>query len=137
MKKKTFTLADGMMLLAVICVLAACILPVIAGTVYDRQTVTLTAGAGTYTQADPYAAAEIKRIWIENSTKAANTVAVNRVTSDNAYTQSVGTVTFTSGSKGNNSTLTAAFLEYGDKLTFSSTAASNSVAVLDLILQKH
>jgi hypothetical protein len=46
-------------------------------------------------------------------------------------------VAFTSGSKGNTATFTAAYLKYGDKLAFSSGLASNSVAVIDYIVEKH
>ena len=129
MKKLTFAI----LFMAILCLVGV----VLAGSVYDRATKTLTLGAGTWTNTVPYAAIELKRIWIEASVSARNTATVTRVTSDGTYTQAVGTVAFTSGSKGNTATFTAAYLKYGDKLAFSSGLASNSVAVIDYIVEKH
>jgi hypothetical protein len=132
--KKTLKLLTGAMFIALVMTLCTIVL---AGQVYDRATKTLTAGAGTWTNTVQYSAIKLARIWIEASTKAANTVTVTRVTSDGTYTQAVGSVAFTSGSKGNTATFTAGYLKYGDKLAFSSGAASNSVAIIEYEVQQH
>ena len=108
----------------------------LAGAVYDRTTVTLTAGAGTWTANHQYASVGLKRIWIEGSTLAVNTVTVQRVTSDLAYTQACASVVL-AANKGNSATFTAGYLKYGDKLVFSSSAPSNSVAIIDYEVCQH
>jgi hypothetical protein len=132
--KKTFKLLTAALFIALVMCLCAVVL---AGQVYDRATKTLTAGAGTWTNTVEYSALKLVRIWIEGSTVAANTVTVSRVTSDGTYTQTVGSVAFTSGSKGNTATFTAAYLKHGDKLTFSSGTASNSTAIIEYEVQQH
>ena len=132
--KKTLKLLTAALFIALVMCIATLVL---AGQVYDRSTSTLTAGSGSWTNTVQYSAIKLARIWIQSSTAEANTVTVSRVTSDGTYTQSVGTVAFTSGSAGNTATLTAAYLKYGDILTFSSGTASNSVAMIEYEVQQH
>lgn len=132
--KKTFKLLAGALFVAA--VMSLCTI-VLAGQVYDRTTKTLTAGAGTWVNTSDYAAIKLVRIWIEGSTVAANTVTVSRITSDGTYTQSVGSVAFASGSKGNTPTFTAAYLKNGDRLKFTSAVGSNSTAIIEYEVQQH
>jgi len=133
--KKTLKLLTAALFIALVMCIATLVL---AGQVYDRSTSTLTDGSGSWTNTVQYSAIKLVRIWVEASTVAANTVTVTRVTADGTYTnQAVGTVAFTSGSAGNTATLTAAYLKYGDILTFSSGTASNSVAMIEYEVQQH
>jgi len=129
--KKFLGIYVAMALLALMAII------VVAGSVYDRDTVTLTAGSGTWTNDEPYAALALKRIWIEGSTVEANTVTVTRVSADGTYTQAVGSVTFASGSAGNTATLTAAYCKFGDVISFDSAVNSNSTAMIEYEVQKH
>jgi hypothetical protein len=109
-----------------------------AGSVYDRSTVTLstTAGTATWTNTAAYSALDLKRIWVEGSLIAINTVTVSRVTSDNTYTQSVGSVV-TAANSGSTASFTAAYLKYGDKLKFTSTVGTGSTAIVEYEVQQH
>ena len=126
-------------LLVVICVIGILAMTVVAGSVYDRDTATLgtSTGTTTWTNSTPYAALLLKRIWIENSLVAGNTVTVTRVTSDGTYTQNVGTVAFASGSAGNTNGFTASYLKNGDKLVFAGGITTGATAVIEYEVQKH
>jgi hypothetical protein len=127
--------------IAIIAALATLATVVIAGEVYDRSTATVpTAGVVTWTNGSIYGAIEVKRIWLEKASATNQTVAVVRITSDNAYTQTVGSVTIADATSGSTASFTAAYLKDGDKLRFTSTggiAATGGVAVIDFYVQKH
>jgi len=110
----------------------------LAGSVYGRATVALstTAGTATWTNTAPYAALSLKRIWVERALYATDTVTVQRVTSDNVYTQTVGSVTCSAGS-GSTASFTAAYLANGDKLTFTSGTTTGSTAIVEYEQQEH
>lgn len=131
MKKPTVTLA-------VFATLALC---AIAGQVYDRATKTIPiSGTATWTNSVDYSAILLKRIWLENATATNQTVAISRVTSDNAYTQTVGSVAIAAASSGSTASFTVAYLANGDKLTFTSTggiASTGGVAMIEYEVQKH
>jgi hypothetical protein len=126
--------------IALIAALATLATVAIAGNVADRTsaiTLSRTAGTATWTNTVQYASVEIARLDVIGGYYAADTITVSRVTSDGTYTQTVGSVAFTSGSKGNTATFTAAYLKHGDKLTFSSGTASNSTAIIEYEVQQH
>jgi hypothetical protein len=108
-----------------------------ADPIYQRDVVTIatTPGTATWTNTNAYASLELQRIWIERSLVATDTQTVKRVTSDGVYTQAVGTVAIAT-SMGNTASLTASFLKYGDKLTFTGTAATGSVAIVEYKLSR-
>ena len=110
----------------------------VAGQVYGRavKTLSVTAGSGTWTNSSLYAAIELKRIWSDFNLSAANTVTVTRVTSDNTYTGTVGTIVTASG-VGSTASFTAAYLNDGDKLVFASTIATGSTVIIEYEVQKH
>ena len=66
---------------------------------------------------------------------AADTVTVSRVSSDNLYTQSVGSVTVAANA-GNTASFTAAYLKYGDKLKFAGTATTGATVMLEYEVQQ-
>jgi hypothetical protein len=109
----------------------------IADGVYDRSIVTVstTAGTATFTNTVPYAAIELKRIWVERSLAAIDTQTVTRVTSGGVYTQAVGSVTIASSS-GSTASFTASYLKYGDMLKFVGTVGTGSVAVVEYEVQR-
>ena len=110
--------------------------PVQAADVYERIVLTngTATGALTWTNTAKYVAVDLKRIWVERSLSAADTVTVKRVTSGGSFTQAVGTVTV-AASVGNTSSFTAEYLKGGDMLTFLSTATTGSVIVADVVYQ--
>lgn len=121
-----------------LCLLAVVGLTV-AGSVYDREVISLPAGSATinWTNDWKYSALELKRQWIESSVVDVNTVVVHRVISDGAgYTQQCATVAVT-GAKGSNTTFVASYLKYGDILRHTPTAPSGSVMVLEFEVQEH
>lgn len=113
----------------------------IAGQVYDRAVVTLGASTGTatWTNTQPYASIKLVRIWNEGNLAESNNVAVTRIATIGAvsYTQSVGTVSFSSGGAGSQATLTAAYMKPGDRLAFSSTTATGSTCIVEYEVQEH
>jgi hypothetical protein len=127
--------------IAIIAALAMLAGVAIAGQVYDRATATVpTAGTVIWTNNSDYAAIELKRIWLENASATNQSVAVTRISADNAYTQTVGTVAIAAATSGSTASFTAAYLANGDKLRFVSTggiAATGGVAMIDFINQKH
>ena len=131
--KKCNTILGGALLALVAATIA------VAGNVYDRDTATLATatGAGTWQNTTRYSAVELKRVWVEKCLTTAQTVTVSRVTSGGAYTQACASVAFTSGSKGNSATFTAAYLKYGDYLTFSRGTATGATVVIDYEVQQH
>jgi hypothetical protein len=124
--------------LAVLVVLA-CACMAFAGSVYDRTTkaLSVTAGTGTWTNETDYAAIKLVRVWAENALATNAVVTVSRVTSDNTYTQTVGTVSCGTATSGNTATFTAGYLSPNDKLTFSSTVATGMTMVIEYEVQKH
>jgi hypothetical protein len=109
-----------------------------AGDVADRVYVQLATGTGasTWTNTFQYSSVDLKRIWIQRNLVATDTCTVTRVTSDNLYTDAVGTVAI-STSKGNTASFTAEYLKYGDMIPFANTSGTGGVAVIDLIVSKH
>lgn len=124
-------------ILAGVCMLA-CVVAAVAGTVAARTTAALGAatGSATWTNTYQYAALDLKRITIDKCLAAVDTVTVYRVTSDNVYTGTVGTVT-TSSNKGTQTTLAYNYLQYGDKLVFDSGKNTGSTAIIEFEVQKH
>lgn len=120
---------------ALLCVVATL---VIAGEVYTRETVTLSAtGAATWTNTQPYAAIKLLRIWsLANADTLTNTITITRITSDSAYTQAVGTVSAVAGA-GNTATFTAGYLSQGDMLAFSSSSNAVGTMQVEYAVQKH
>jgi hypothetical protein len=114
----------------------------VAGTVADRTSaITLTLGAGTWTNTVQYASVEIDRIDIISNKQASDTVTVSRVTSDSAMTNTIATITITTGAGSYNIVPTTStgpkFLLYGDKVVFATTSTSNGVAYIDYKVAKH
>lgn len=112
----------------------------VAGQVYERSIVNIstTAGTATWTNTAPYAAIELKRIWIERNLIAADTQTIARVFTQSSLTitQSVSSVTV-SGSAGSTASFTAGYLRNADKLTFTGTATTGGVAIIEYIVQQH
>lgn len=112
-----------------------------AGSVYDRATnMVPVSGSATFTNKFDNGNLILKRIWFENATATNQTVAINRVTSDNLFTQTVGSVSCSTATSGSTASFTASYLKYGDKLTFSSTggaASTGGVAVIEYEVQQH
>lgn len=127
---------DYLRLLALVAFLALTAV-VLAGAVYDRSTVTLgtATGTATWTNTWKYSAVELKRLWVIGGLAAADTCTVARVSSDNLYTQSVGTVTVAANA-GNTASFTAAYLKYGDKLTFAGTATTGGTVLIEYEVQQ-
>lgn len=133
---KGFSLAQMMGLMVVLAIFA--VGAAIAGSVYDRKIVTLgtTTGTATWVNDYNYAALALKRVWIAGNADAVATVTVTRVTSDNVYTQTVGSIVCASGA-GSTATLTAAYLKPGDKLAFANSTATGATAMVEFELQQH
>jgi hypothetical protein len=132
MKKLTYT----MIAILILCIAG---MIAIAGQVYDRsvKVVTATATSVTWTNLSPYAAIEIKRIWIDKAVKAIDTVTVTRVNSgDNVYTQAVGTITTAAG-QGSTASLTTSYMKTGDKLVITPGFTNGSECVIEYIFQNH
>ncbi len=110
----------------------------VAGSVYDRDTLALsaTAGTGTWTNDTQYAALLLKRIWIQDSLATNGVYTISRVSTD-GYTDAVGTVTLGASTNGSTASFTAAYLKYGDTLTFATTVATGATAVIEFEVQKH
>jgi hypothetical protein len=116
------------------------VIAAIAGTVYNRDTVTLSTSAGTatWTNTELYAGVEIKRISIVSDIDAGSTVTVRRIiTGENAlvYTNTLGTIVAAAGI----GTLecTNRFLKQNDKISFANSTATGAVVVIDYLVQKH
>lgn len=109
----------------------------LAGSVYGRATKALgvATGSGVWTNSSKYAAVKLERIWVESSLNATNVITVTRITSDGVYTQAVGSVTCAAGS-GSTASFTAAYLQDGDMLSFSSLIATGSTAIIEYEFQK-
>ena len=110
--------------------------PVQAADVYERIVLTNGTATGTltWTNTAKYVAIDLKRIWVERSLAATDTVTVQRVTSGGSFTQTVGTVAVAS-SVGNTASFTAEYLKGGDMLKFTGTATTGSVIVADVVYQ--
>ena len=116
-----------------------------AGTVYDRQTNTVAnaTGLATWTNTQAYAALELRQIWIANCAVAIDTVTVKRVSSDNVWTQNVVSIVTAANAGASNIMMVAGaggianYMKGGDKLTFTSTAKTGSVAMIEYIVQQH
>ena len=108
-----------------------------AASVYDRsvQSLGTTTGSAVWTNTWKYSAVELKRIWVVNPLVASNNVAISRISSDNVYTQTVGTVAVLS-SAGNTASFTAGFLKYGDKLLFSSDISTGATVMVEYQVQQ-
>ena len=128
-----------MLTVVMLAVLALALLPMIAAAseLYTRSTKALsaTAGTGVWTNATPYSAIELKRIWCIGNSDPTNTVTIQRVSSDGTYTQAVGSITC-SGNAGNTASFTAAYLKYGDMLLFSSSITTGSTMMVEYLLQQ-
>jgi hypothetical protein len=127
-----------LIVLAALALLAAVVIPAIAGSVYGRASGSIAQGSTTavWTNNSDYAALALKRIWIEDNKSASATVTVTRVTSDSLYTQAVGSVVCSSGD-GSTATLTASYLQDGDMLRFVNSKGSNAVYIVEYEFQQH
>ena len=129
--------ASVLAILAIACLLVLIVLPVFAGSVYDRTVVTVgNTGAYTYTNTWANYAMSLKRIWVISNGTATDTQTITRVTSDGLYTQAVGSVTIAT-SAGNTASFTAAYLKPSDLLKFSGTAGTNATVMIEYELQQH
>lgn len=115
---------------------ASCAVATIAGSVYDRATVTRaeTDTVSYWTNTADYAAVKLVRLWTLYAYGVSNNVAVARITSDGLYTQAVGTIT---GPLGNTATFTAGYLEPGDVLRFTSSPGTGGVEQVEYEVQQH
>lgn len=117
----------------------------LAGLVYDRQTNTVAnaTGLSTWTNTQAYAALELRQIWIANSAVAIDTVTVKRVSSDNVWTQNVVAIVLASNAGASNILAAAGggsqaiYMKQSDKLSFTSTAKTGSVAMIEYIVEQH
>ena len=127
--------------LVIVTVAAVAAIVAFAGSVYDRSTSTIpVAGVATWTNKFDNGNLVLKRIWVEAGAATNQTVAIVRITTDNAYTQTVGSVALAAATSGNTATFTAGYLKYGDKLQFTSTggiANTGGVAVIEYEVQQH
>ncbi len=106
-----------------------------AQAIYDRSTAAIAVdGAGEWVNTREYAHIALKRIWIIDNAAAADTQTITRVTADGIYTQAVGSITIASNA-GNTSSLTAAYMKYGDKLVFAGTGATNATVMIEYEVQ--
>lgn len=123
-----------------IATLVLCIVAVAAyaGTVYDRDTLTLPVVTGDASWTNDVSSAGLKllRISVDGSGIAINTITVARVTSGGAFTQACASVVTASG-QGTSASFTAGYLKYGDILTFDTFLPTGSVAYLEYEVQKH
>jgi len=135
-----FALVELFLIVVVVALLTAVVLPAKAGSVGDREFVTLGAtGTGTWTNTRDYAAIELKRISVSGNLNATNVVTASRIITDdssNSYTQTVGAVTCTSGA-GTQATLAYVHMKDGDVLSFSSQTATGGTAIVEYEVQKH
>ena len=131
--KKCMIVAAG--LLTVLAIYA------VAGQVFSRATATLgtTTGTCTWTNTQPSAALELKRLWIQNSLSSATTVTVTRVSTIDSisYTDAVGTVACAGVAYGSTASFTAAYLANGDRLAFAGAVATGATAVIEYEVQQH
>lgn len=107
----------------------------IAGGIADRETVTISSGSAVWTNTASYRHIDLERISVWNTEIATDTVTVSRVTSDNTYTQTVGTVSVSGGS-GTQTTLAYQYLLPGDMLSFTATSGSNATAMVEFLAQQ-
>ena len=110
----------------------------VAGNVADRSVKTLgtATGAATWTNNQAYAAIDLKRITVDKCRIAIETVTVYRVTSDLAYTGTVGTVV-TASNKGTQTTLAYNYLKPSDTLVFDGAHNTGATVIVEYEVQKH
>lgn len=115
--------------------LVACMGLAMAGQVYDRTTQTIpVSGTIRWTNSIPYAALQLRRIWIESPAAGDATCTVSRIGS--SYTQAVCSVKIeTTG--GSTNSFVASYLKFGDILRFTTLPGTSSVAVIEYEVQQH
>lgn len=127
-------------LLAVVLVGIAIASVAMAGTVGDRDVVSLatTTGVGTWSNPHQMASVSIKRISVVSNSNATNVVTTSRIIAESTgtYTQTVGAVTCAAG-VGTQATLAYSTLLYGDSLSISSSIATGGVVVIEYDVSKH
>ena len=127
--KKSLRIAGALLL-----VLLA--IAVYAGEVADRSVVTIgVTGAARWTNTASYAAIQLKRISVYSNGAATNNLTINRISADTVYTQAV--VVATTPTPGTHTTLAYDYLKYGDMLAISSSTGSNSVLMIEYLVQQH
>lgn len=110
----------------------AAIMSAIAGSVYDRKTVALSASGSVTTQLDyAYSGIKLQRVWLLDSA-AAQTVTLKRVDTSGVYTQTVCTVDSTNST----ATFTAQYVLPSDTL-ITSGGTTNGTLQLEFEVQKH
>ncbi len=130
---KRISLISMMLVVMIVGLLAAA---VYAQGVYDRSVVSIGLdGKGEWVNDWTYSAVALKRIWIIGNAAATDTQTVTRVTHDGVHTQAVAAVAISSNA-GNQSSFTASYLKYGDKLLFSGTGATNATAMIEYEIQR-
>ena len=136
--KKLNNLGRTLLVLRVVAILMAVILPAIAGSVGDRAILTTAGATKTWTNPHDVSAVLLKRIWVQDSQIAGNTVTVTRVTGHRygSYTQAVGTVVCASGA-GSTAELTAAYLLPDEVLVLTGLGVTNYVGLIDYEVQQH
>ena len=140
MFKKT-NIGFAMIMVAVVALLCVVCIPAFAGSVGDRQFVTLGAATGTATWINTKNNATLKvvRVSVEDNSDATNVVTASRIMLDadsNSYTQTVGAVTCSAGA-GTQATLANIYLKYGDVLSFASSVSTGGVAIVEYEQQEH
>ena len=113
----------------------------LAGSVYDRTTNGIpVSGTSTYTNKFDNGNLLLKRIWLESAAATNQTVVISRITSDNTYTQTVGSMALGLATTTNTASFIASYLKYGDMLKFTSTggaANTGGVAIIEYEVQQH
>lgn len=112
---------------------------VLAGSVYDRATVTIpnagaSRGTASYEFDYPYSGGKLVRIW-QHSWTASNNLTIARVTTE-GYTNTVGTITDGNTVPRSTATFTAGYLKAGDKLTFVSNPTTGGVVYVEFEVQQ-
>lgn len=121
----------------ILCAAVGITVAAIAGQVYDRAVVASdNDGVAQWTNTADYAAVKLARVWALDSVVATDVVSVVRITSDNLFTQAVGTITAASGG-GSQATLTVGYLARGDMLRATGANTTNYSFMVEYEVQKH
>jgi hypothetical protein len=112
----------------------------IAGSVYDRTTVTAGRSTGTayWTNTLSYAALSLKQVWLINAYAAGDTVTVQRITTDTVPLTNTVCVITNASNKGDAAySLNEKYMKPNDILYFSCTLSTGFTAVVEYEVQKH
>lgn len=121
----------------ILCAAVGITVAAIAGQVYNRAVVSSdNDGVAQWTNTVDYAAIKLARVWVLDAVVATDVVTVVRITSDNLFTQAVGTITAASGD-GSQATLTVGFLDRGDVIKGTGANTTNFTFMVEGEVQKH